>query len=78
MDTELKRIVKREAYRSYGKVDLVEPVDSGFILIAAEVSSRQPFLPSDKAKRELLAECKRFCKKLAVRADVRSAVTFRA
>ncbi|MGH8226263.1 MAG: hypothetical protein ACRER1_08955 [Gammaproteobacteria bacterium] len=78
MDTELKRIVKRESYRSYSKVDLIEPVDSGFVFIAAEVDSRLSFLPPSRTKRALLRDCKKFCELLAQRGDVRSAVTFKA
>lgn len=78
MSTELERVVKRESYRSYAKVDLIEPVDSGFVLIAAEVEKRPPFLPAGKTKRRLLAECKQFCEALKQRSDIRSAVTFRA
>ncbi len=78
MNAELKRVVKRESYRSYGRVDLVEPVDSGFVFIAAEVDRRPPFFPPSRTKRALLRDCKQFCKTFAQRGDVKSAVTFRA
>lgn len=78
MNTELERVVKRESYKKYSKVDLIEPVDSGFIFLAAEVESRSPFLPPSQAKQALISECKRICADLAQRTGVRSAVTFRA
>lgn len=50
MGVELKRVVKRESYRGYSKVKLVEPVDSGFIVVAAEVDNRLSLLPSSRTK----------------------------
>lgn len=78
VDTPLTRVVARPSYETYGKVDLVEPVTSGFIQIAAEVEHRPPFLPAGGAKRALLADCKRLCRDLAARDGVLSAVTFRS
>lgn len=78
MATQLKRVVKRSSYHRYSKVDLVDPVDSGFVFIAVEVERRLPLLPSGRVKRALISECKKTCALLAQRADVRSAVTFRA
>lgn len=78
MGVELKRVLKRESYRGYSKVKLFEPVDSGFIVVAAEVDNRLSLLPPSCTKRALISECKRTCATLAQRADVRSAVTFKA
>lgn len=78
MDTELKRVVKRESYRSYSKVNLIDPVDSGFVFIGVEVDHRLPFLPASRAKKSLLKQCKQTCQELMQRAEITSAVTFRA
>lgn len=64
--------------KTYKKVSLTEVTDSGYILIAAEVDRRLPFLPSSKAKRTLLRDSKRLCYKLAERTDVERATTFEA
>lgn len=78
MSEKLKRVLKQDSYRRYGKVSLVEPVNSGFIVLAAEVDSRPAFLPSSRAKRGLVSECKQQCAALAQRADILEAVTFKA
>lgn len=78
VDTPLTRVVARPSYEAYGKVDLIDPVPSGFIQVAAEVERRPPFLPASGAKRALLADCTRLCRDLAARDGVIGAVTFRS
>ena len=75
METELQVV---NADVSYEKVSLINTTDSGYIHVAAEVDRRPPFLPASQIKRTLLRVCKRLCETLERRADVKSAVTFKA
>ena len=60
------------------KARMVPPNDNGYILLAAEVEWRGPFLPSRRTKRELLGRLKGRCEELATREDVEEATLFRA
>jgi hypothetical protein len=62
----------------FPKVTLIEPTDSGYILIAAEVDRRVAFLPNSRKKRRLIAECKPLCRQLAEDPNVLEAVSFDA
>jgi hypothetical protein len=62
----------------FPEVRLVQPVDSGFLLLAAEIDSRPPFLGTSRLKRTLLAECTRLCHILRREAGVRDCAAFRA
>src|SRR5262249_29037294 len=62
----------------FPKVALVEPSRSGYIHIAAEVDHRPPFLPGSKTKRDLIRNCKQWCKELEQQAGVVSAIVLRA
>lgn len=75
METELQ-VVNADA--RYDKVSLTNTTDSGYIHIAAEVDGRLPFLRVSRTKRTLLRVCKRLCKALEQREEVKSAVTFKA
>jgi hypothetical protein len=57
---------------------LMEPTTSGYILCAAEVDSRPPFLPNSQAKRRLISSCKRWCRELKADPNVDSVVVFDA
>lgn len=78
MNNTLHRICARKSYEAYAKVDLIDPVASGFIHLGAEVDTRLPFLPSSMTKRALLRDCRRLCNAIARRDDVKSAVVFKA
>lgn len=60
----------------FPRVNLVEPASSGYLHLAAEVDKRPPFLPNSRRKRELIAECKRWCRQLEADPSVVSAVVF--
>lgn len=62
----------------FPRVKLVEPAPSGYVHLAAEVDKRPPFLPNSRRKRELIAECKRWCRQLEADPSVVSAVVFDA
>ncbi len=62
----------------FPRVKLVEPAPSGYVHLAAEVDKRPPFLPNGRRKRELIAECKRWCQQLEADPSVVSAVVFDA
>jgi hypothetical protein len=66
--------------RAFPEVRLVDPVASGFALIAAEVDHRPGplFLWASRRKRRLISECKRLCDQLKQRPHVLSATVFRA
>lgn len=57
---------------------LIEPADSGYILIAADVDQRLPFLPPSRDKRTLLSDCRILCRALERRAHVIDAAVFSA
>jgi hypothetical protein len=57
---------------------LIEPRTSGYILDAAQVDSRPPFLPNSRAKRRLISSCKRWCRELKADPNVVSVVVFDA
>jgi hypothetical protein len=59
-------------------VRLVPTDRFGYVLISAEVDQRSPLLPISRAKRGLIADCKRLCARVAREGAVRSAVVFRA
>ncbi|MEX2576190.1 MAG: hypothetical protein WD382_06020 [Halofilum sp. (in: g-proteobacteria)] len=63
---------------AYEKASLIKPTDFGYIHFAAEVDRRYPFLPASRPKRALLRDCKRLCRALERREDVRSATVFKA
>jgi hypothetical protein len=62
----------------YAKAKLVEPTQSGYILISAEVDRRLGFLPNSRKKRRLIAECKQLCRQLAQDPSILEAVVFDA
>jgi hypothetical protein len=62
----------------FPKVKLVEPTQSGYILIAAEVDQRLAFLSNSRTKRRLVADCKELCRQLAQEPSVLEAVVFDA
>lgn len=78
MNTELKHILNHESYRAYNEVELMNPVGSGFVFIAGEVDAGLPFLAPSRARRALISDCKRACRRFTRRTEVRSAITFRA
>jgi hypothetical protein len=57
---------------------LVEPATSGYILTAARVDRRPPFLPNSRRKRALISLLKRGCRELEADPNVVSAVVFDA
>ncbi|MGH8473153.1 MAG: hypothetical protein ACREVJ_12010, partial [Gammaproteobacteria bacterium] len=57
---------------------LMEPTTSGYILDAAMVDRRPPFLPNSRKKRELISLLKRRCQELEGDPNVVSAVVFEA
>jgi hypothetical protein len=57
---------------------LVEPTTSGYILDAAQVDRRPPFLPNSREKRRLISLCKQWCRELEADPNVVSAVVFDA
>jgi hypothetical protein len=73
-DSGLRTLSSRQ---SVPRVRLVKPADSGFILIAAEVDRRPPFLGASLLKRRLIDDCKR-SNNLDEVVGVLSAVVFRA
>jgi hypothetical protein len=62
----------------FPKVALVETSPSGYIQIAAEVDQRPPLLPGSKTKRDLIRNCKHWCKELEQEAGVVAAVVMKA
>jgi hypothetical protein len=70
--------INRVGEGQFPKVKLVEPTDSGYILIAAEVDHRLPVLPNSGKKRRLIAECHKLCQQLAEETNVVEAVVFDA
>lgn len=67
-----------ESETEYEKATLIEPADSGYILIAAVVDQRLPFLPPSRAKRSLLNDCGILCRAFERKAQVTSAAVFSA
>lgn len=63
---------------TFPKAPLVEPTASGYVHLATEVDKRPPFLPNSRRKRELAAECKRWCERLETDPRMISAVVFDA
>lgn len=57
---------------------LMEPTTSGYILDAARVDRRLPFLPNNRKKRELISLLKQRCRELEADPNVVSAVVFEA
>jgi hypothetical protein len=57
---------------------LVVPTTSGYILNAAQVDRRAPFLPNSREKRRLISSCKPWCRELEGDPNVVSAVVFDA
>jgi hypothetical protein len=66
--------------RAFPKVRLVDPVRSGFVLLAAEIDRRPGplFLWPSPKKRRLIADAKRLCDRLRQKTGVRDATVFRA
>ena len=62
----------------FPRVRLVEPASSGYLLLAAEVDRRPPFLPNSRKKHALIARCKRWCRQLEADPSVVGAVVFDA
>lgn len=75
MDEKLQLV---ESDREYDSITLLDPADSGYILVAAEVDQRQPFLPSSSAKQALIRDCKILCQAFERTKEVRNARVFRA
>lgn len=67
-----------ESETEYDIATLIEPAGSGYILIAAEVDQRLPFLPPSRAKRSLLNDCGILCRAFERKAQVTSAAVFSA
>jgi hypothetical protein len=66
------------AERNFPKVTLKEPVDDGFLLLAAEVDRRLPLLPNSKDKRNLIGRIKRITARLARQEEVLEVTAFDA
>lgn len=62
----------------FPKVGLQEPTASGYLLLAAEIDRRPPFLPNSRAKRALIERLKRWCSELRTDQRVLEAVVFDA
>jgi hypothetical protein len=60
----------------FPKVKLIEPTQSGYILIAAEIDHRLAFLPNSGKKRRLIADCKQLCRQLAEDPTLLEAIVF--
>lgn len=67
-----------ESNADYDSATLIEPADSGYILIAVEVDQRLPFLPPSRAKRRLLNDCNILCRALERKTQVTGAAVFSA
>jgi hypothetical protein len=65
---------------TFPRVRLVDPIDSGFILLAAEVDRpRGPLsLLASRKKRRLIEDCKQLCVRIRQQPDIRDASVFRA
>ncbi len=74
--TENLTVVNADA--RFPRVRLVEPASSGYLHLAAEVDRRPPFLPNSRKKRELIASCKRWCRRLEADPSVIGAAVFDA
>ena len=72
--TEINRVGEGR----FPKAKYIEPTNSGYILISAEVDGRLGFLPNSRKKRRLIAECKQLCRQLTQDPDVLEAVVFDA
>jgi hypothetical protein len=70
--------LKRVGEDRFPKAKLVEPTQSGYILISAEVDRRLGFLPNSRKKRRLIAKCKQLCRQLTRDPNVLEAVVFDA
>jgi hypothetical protein len=62
----------------FPKVTLIEPSQSGYILIAADVDRRAAFLPNSRRKRRLIGDCKQLCRQLTEDPNVLEVVSFEA
>lgn len=63
---------------AYEPATLIEPAGSGYILIAADVDQRPPYLPPSRDKRTLLSDCRILCRAFERRAHVINAAVFSA
>lgn len=70
-------VVANESVR-FPKVKLVDAAPSGSVHIAAEVDGRPPFMPNSRRKRQLIARCKEWCRRLERDPGVLSVVVFDA
>lgn len=75
---ETKTLTSSNKGARFPQVKLAEPLPSGFVHIAAEVDPRPPFLPNSRKKRQLIARCKQWCRRLEGESEVLGAVVFDA
>src|SRR5215217_1979458 len=73
---ETKTLTSSNKGARFPQVKLAEPLPSGFVHIAAEVDPRPPFLPNSRKKRQLIACCKQWCRRLEGESEVLGAVVF--
>jgi hypothetical protein len=66
------------AGQQFPEVRLIPPSASGFVLLAAQVDRRPPFLGSSARKQRVLQACKRLCLDLRREPDVVDCTVFRA
>ena len=64
--------------QQFPEARLIAPSASGFVLLAAQVDRRPPFLGSSARKRKVLQACKRLCLDLRREPDVLDCTVFRA
>jgi hypothetical protein len=75
---ETKTLTASNKGTRFPQVKLAEPLPSGFVHVAAEVDARPPFLPNSRKKRQLIARCKQWCRRLEGESEVLGAVVFDA
>jgi hypothetical protein len=75
---ETKTLTASNKGARFAQVKLAEPLPSGFVHVAAEVDARPPFLPNSRKKRQLIARCKEWCRRLEGEPEVLGAVVFDA
>ena len=65
---------------TFPRVRLIDPIDSGFMLLAAEVDRPQGplFLFASRRKRRLIEDCKQLCDRIRQQAGIRDASVFQA
>jgi hypothetical protein len=75
---ETKTLTASNNGARFPQVKLAEPLPSGFVHVAAEVDARPPFFPNSWKKRQLIARCKEWCRRLEGEPEVLGAVVFDA